>query len=333
MKPIQKLNSFFIHKKQFEKEIAMCGFRFNDTLKQELKDLKKSNEFDKALISKYIFIRSEEYFSNSIRQLLSDIEFEVNDKVNIVAENDLKSEFLGTNIRKLLDLLEKVEIISKKYPLIDLSKREEKAKLFLNTIKIQNIKESEIIIFDDILNDLASLIKQISLVNKPKSVLYELFDIDNSDIYMSCLYKTSIEVSNIIQRIISENNQILQPKFNISDVSPFLIPIEQIEQESIAIENKSYKTKHYVLTYIIECYAKGEIPPVGEKIKLEKIGNEKMGVGKGNTFYKVFSQIINKDFNIERNLIEIGGDDWRKIIKNLSKEHNKIETYLQSKEL
>lgn len=96
---------------------------------------------------------------------------------------------------------------------------------------------------------------------------------------------------------------------------------------------RRYTAKHYALAYLIECNAKGESFPNGQKRELEKIGNKKMGAGKGNRFYKVFNEIINKDLNAENNLIEIGGENWRTIVKDLSSEPDLIETYLQSKQL
>ena len=331
MTPIQKLNSFFINKMQFEREFANFGFRFNDTLNEEIKELKKSNEFEKEVINKRIFLECRNYFILSIIKYLGELEQEVNDKVNVVGQNDLKSEFVFSNIQNLIKLLERIELIFKEYPIINMEKSLERFYHFMHYSGIKNKESLDIRTSDDILEEIVSTGKKISPV--PKNDLIKFYDFEYSDVYIGFLIETSKVITNSIQSIISENNQILHLKFNISDESPFLIQKEQIGQNSIGNKNIKYKTKHYVLTYIIECYAKGEIPPRGEKIKLEKIGNEKMGVGKGNTFYKVFSQIINKDFNIERDLIEIGGDDWRKIIKNLSKEHDKIETYLQSKEL
>ena len=94
-----------------------------------------------------------------------------------------------------------------------------------------------------------------------------------------------------------------------------------------------YTAKHHVLAYLIECNAKGESYPIGQKKELEKIGNERIGSGKGNRFYKVFNDAIKKDLNVESNLIEIGGDNWREIIKELSNEPDEIEKYLKSKHL
>lgn len=101
------------------------------------------------------------------------------------------------------------------------------------------------------------------------------------------------------------------------------------------IENnpKKYTAKHYVLAYLIECNAKGISLPNGQKKELEKIGNKRMGAGKGNRFYKVFNEVVNKDINAEKNLIEIGGENWRTIVKDLSSEPDKIGAYLQSKQL
>ncbi len=118
----------------------------------------------------------------------------------------------------------------------------------------------------------------------------------------------------------------------IDEVTPLLkdLPPQQIDTENETIK---YKAKHYVLAYLIECNAKGESFPVGRKKELEQIGNEKMGLGKGNRFYKVFNKIINIDLNVESNLIEIGGENWRRIIKELSSDPDTVEKYLQSKKL
>ncbi len=91
--------------------------------------------------------------------------------------------------------------------------------------------------------------------------------------------------------------------------------------------------KHYVLTYILDNHASGKGFPVGQKATLERIGNEIMGIGKGNTFYKNFTAMSNKDFNSENTLIGIGGNNWRNIVIELSKNPEALEKYLQSKQL
>lgn len=108
------------------------------------------------------------------------------------------------------------------------------------------------------------------------------------------------------------------------------LPPQQTNTEDGTIR---YTAKHYVLAYLFECNVKGESYPMGNKKELERIGNERMGAGKGNSFYKRFNEIVHKDLNVENNLIEIGGENWRKIIKELSNDPETIETYLQNKQL
>ncbi|WP_209399824.1 hypothetical protein [Pseudozobellia sp. WGM2] len=108
------------------------------------------------------------------------------------------------------------------------------------------------------------------------------------------------------------------------------LPLQETTKEKKTIR---YTAKHYVLSYLIECNAKGESFPIGQKKELENIGNRLMGIGKGNRFYKVFNEVVNKDINAENTLIEIGGEKWRKIVKDLSSQPETIETYLQSKQL
>lgn len=111
------------------------------------------------------------------------------------------------------------------------------------------------------------------------------------------------------------------------------LPPQQNEKPKPEQKTIRYTAKHYVLAYLIECNAKGESFPIGQKKELEKIGNEKMGTGKGNRFYKVFNEVINKDLNVEKNLFEIGGEYWRKAVIELSKAPELVENYLQSKQL
>jgi hypothetical protein len=118
----------------------------------------------------------------------------------------------------------------------------------------------------------------------------------------------------------------------IDEVTPIVkaLPPQPINNET---DTEKYTAKHYLLAYLFECNAKGESFPIGNKKELERIGNERMGAGKGNRFYKLFNEVINKDLNVEKNLIEIGDEYWRKAVIELSKAPELVEKYLQSKQL
>lgn len=116
----------------------------------------------------------------------------------------------------------------------------------------------------------------------------------------------------------------------IDEVTPIVKALPPINSET---DTEKYTAKHYLLAYLFECNAKGESYPIGNKKELERIGNERMGAGKGNRFYKVFNEVINKDLNAENNLFEIGGEYWRKAVIELSKAPELVENYLQSKQL
>ena len=148
-------------------------------------------------------------------------------------------------------------------------------------------------------------------------------------------YKRFIDVSKPIE-ILFNLCELLVQLNRLEMFNGFLeIENEALPPQQTTNENKTvrYSAKHYVLAYLIECNAKGESYPIGQKGELEKIGNKKMGAGKGNRFYKVFNQLVNKDINAKNNLIEIGGENWRTIVKDLSSDSETIETYLQSKQL
>ncbi|WP_163377793.1 hypothetical protein [Cyclobacterium sp. SYSU L10401] len=111
--------------------------------------------------------------------------------------------------------------------------------------------------------------------------------------------------------------------------------VDRLDTENISyIENKiRFSAKHYVLAFIFDSYATGKILPNGQKQKLEQIGNSRIGIGKGNRFYKAFNEIITKDLNSKTNLKNIGGDDWRNAVIRLSKVPDLVEKYLIKKGL
>lgn len=97
-------------------------------------------------------------------------------------------------------------------------------------------------------------------------------------------------------------------------------------------EKPKYFTKHYVLAYLFDCDANKESYPIGNKKELERIGNERIGYGKGNTFYKNFNDIINDpNFNIknEAYLIDLIGENWLNIVTELSKNPELVKKHIE----
>lgn len=109
------------------------------------------------------------------------------------------------------------------------------------------------------------------------------------------------------------------------------LPPQPVEVETKIQEKLT--AKHYVLTYVFDCNAIGESLPHGNKKELERIGNERLGTGKGNTFYKNYNTIVGKDLNAEQTLIDEAGENWRNILLQLSKNPEALEKYLQSKQM
>lgn len=119
----------------------------------------------------------------------------------------------------------------------------------------------------------------------------------------------------------------LSQNTNLNSRESLSYPSEKI------VPSKKYKAIHYVLTYILEANAMGTSLPIGRKKELEKIGNERIGNGSGNTFYKKFNEIINKELFLEKNLIEIGGEKWREIVLSLSTQPEQVDGFLKEKQL
>jgi ABC-type Fe3+/spermidine/putrescine transport system ATPase subunit len=147
--------------------------------------------------------------------------------------------------------------------------------------------------------------------------------------------KIKLEVSKLKNLNTKINDyKVLKDRYNIflEQKQPNIEPLPPHPINSKTDIGK-YKTKHYVLAYLFECNAKGESFPLSNKKELERIGNERMKAGNGNTFYKVFNKVIRKDLNVKEDLFEIGGEYWRRAVIELSKAPELVETYLQSKQL
>ena len=113
---------------------------------------------------------------------------------------------------------------------------------------------------------------------------------------------------------------------------------EFLNNQSQGSNNESepikYKATHYALAYIFDCDAKGRPRLEGRKKELEKIGRERSNNKiNGNTFYKAFNSLQKIDLNIERNLINIIGTNWKKIILDLSEDPDLLDEYLKTKQL
>jgi len=132
------------------------------------------------------------------------------------------------------------------------------------------------------------------------------------------------------QKGIWDNNDIIEWIPIAKQWLRFLKNVGYSQLANIKKTTAKYYAKHYVLAYLIECKARNITPPIGRKMSLEKIGNERMGEGKGNTFYKKFNEIINEDLDSLEVLEELGGESWQEIIKDLSSVPEMVEEYLQN---
>lgn len=127
-------------------------------------------------------------------------------------------------------------------------------------------------------------------------------------------------------------------KWDIENEREFIKEYEFLNNQSQGSNNESkprkYKANHYALAYIFDCDAKGRPRLEGRKKELEKIGRERSNNKiDGNTFYKAFNSIQKIDLNIERDLINIIGTNWKKIILDLSEDPDLLDEYLKTKQL
>jgi hypothetical protein len=186
-----------------------------------------------------------------------------------------------------------------------------------------------IIGIDIFIEDVKRFIKEKASQPKNLKVLKEVIDklsrVVNSNIKNPLMAKHKKSYEYLMAQLADVKGDLLSVEKSSALQSP-----QQTTNENDTIR---YTAKHYVLAYLIECNAKGESFPIGQKKELERIGDQRIGKGKGNRFYKVFNEIVNQDLNAEKTLIEVGGENWRTIVKDLSNEPEEIEKYLQNKRL
>ena len=131
---------------------------------------------------------------------------------------------------------------------------------------------------------------------------------------------------------------ITQKKWSVEDERKSIKELESSDsenKENVSDEDKPKITaKHHALAYIFDCDAKGQKTKVGRKKELEQIGRARSDNKiDGNTFYKAFNEVMQVDRNKERDLTYIAGEDWRNIIIRLSKDADKLDKYLKTKDL
>ncbi|MEX2437155.1 MAG: hypothetical protein WD509_01075 [Candidatus Paceibacterota bacterium] len=163
-----------------------------------------------------------------------------------------------------------------------------------------------------------SLIDAIKTGQKPLSIDYQLFiGVFEEDLVFELLNSCEIIIETIKEIIpIKEENQLVQE----SNAQP--------HRE----EKPKYFAKHYVLAYLFDCDANNESYPIGNKKEIERIGNERMGNGKGNTFYKNFNTIINyPNFNTKNEafLIDLVGENWLNIVTELSTNTELLKKHIE----
>lgn len=93
-------------------------------------------------------------------------------------------------------------------------------------------------------------------------------------------------------------------------------------------EPKDYKAQYHVVSYILDCYANKKQLPTGKQ--WEKAGEKrKKYTKKGNTFYKEANKILDKNFT-KHKLSNLLGDDWERIVVELSDDPKTLKTYLDT---
>lgn len=95
-------------------------------------------------------------------------------------------------------------------------------------------------------------------------------------------------------------------------------------------KRKGIFTKHHVISFIMECKAKGEPLPIG-RTKWEEAGfKRKNYTGSDDRFYRVYNDDLQRlYFDKEVDLIETIGENWQDIVIELAEDPKALKDYLK----
>ncbi len=163
-----------------------------------------------------------------------------------------------------------------------------------------------------------------SLTSEESYILFKNDRLDTPGSY-EYLVVTKMKIPKLkwyISRILSLINEF----YTNNDMSLDISTQERTELDKPKI---NISAKHYVLAYLFDCKVNNIVIPNGNKIELETIGKERSG-GKlnGNTFYKNFNKIYNQNLTSKNILVQIGGNQWREAILELSQSPEELKRHL-----
>lgn len=316
----------------FERDFDNSNFAFKRVISKNI-------DFKKALLEEYQKTKLEPNFHLFLLDSFSEYElekgFEEINK-NIPTGKGIADFVIPTKFEEQLNKLKEEFFLKIGGGKLELKHYGHKLE-FTSTVKIlTEVENVNYILKSSITKEDFSSYTEAEL--RSQSVIFKLRELPNEDLMAPVLQSLVEDTDNIHLFLNKDNSSVLKKRWeDVKDQFNTLLKREKALFNSDATKpNKitpKYTAKQYVLAYIFECNASGVSFPVGNKKELESLGNEVIGPGKGNRFYKAFNEAVRKDLNIENNIIEIGGENWREVIISLSKNPTLIKEYLDIKKL
>lgn len=254
-------------------------------------------------------------------------------KLNLTSESTIRSLYSDAKLSLVLLSKEQIKNASKLIESLDYNKLETSVLQFQH--RINNCKSCE--------SD-----KAVFKLTLEKNFICDIpFGATISNLFICNLYKEIHLKNSYISKLKIDIEILLDEKKECDEMSAKQEPNnirkefkDEAQLSDIDVQQNQYPkqealhSKHYALAFIFDCLATGVDFTMydSKKLELEAIGEKRVnGTISGNTFYKAFNRIMGEriDLKSEKDLISLAGDNWRKIIIDLSHEQEKVSKYIK----
>jgi len=245
-KSIQQLEFTFNSKSQFEHEILTCSLGLHPNaligedfkiIKNVLLNVESSNSMDPNIIRKIKLNISTQIFRKQVSDLSKLIEDHIFNKIDVLAENNLKVEYLNEQLGKLYDVSRKIIFILNEYPNTNDN--------ILLEFDIKGMFDEDILpplqpilLIEDFIKWGFNYGKKLSEFDEKIGIDF-INKINEDKILETCLIKSYYDLRDLSQSIIySHKNLLSYQKLIVKDIE-FIAGIEKKFAEDWEINTKS----------------------------------------------------------------------------------------------
>ncbi|MFA6923105.1 MAG: hypothetical protein WC223_02525 [Bacteroidales bacterium] len=219
MDSLKELEQIFSSKNNYENMILSYSIKGynnpNDELNIILKEREKLSLTDEQ-IRKVKLSHTAKLLENQVKQLIKNIRQNISEKLNVLAENHLKVEYIDNKIKILNTLYVKAIIIIAEYPEFTEERANELKELSVFSLNIF-IKENKSLLCEDLIKNLRNAAPKIlnNIDTNKDNFLNTINKISNEEILVMYLITSTQYISDLCETIIKDNRFIIEKEYEI----------------------------------------------------------------------------------------------------------------------